>query len=49
MGGERKPIGHAYLRGGGKKRQIVVLGAVVGFFALLSMTGLGHSHNPFPQ
>ena len=49
MGGEQKPLSHAYLRGGGKKRQIVVVGSVVGFFGLLSMTGLGHSHNATPK
>ena len=43
MGGEQKPAHHRLGRGG--KKPIVIIGTVVVFFVLLSMTGLGHSHN----
>ena len=43
MGGEQKPVHHRLGRGG--KKPIVIIGTVVGFFVVLSMTGLGHSHN----
>ena len=43
MGGEQKPAHHRLGRGG--KKPIVIIGTTVVFFVLLSMTGLGHSHN----
>ena len=43
MGGEQKPVHHRLGRGG--KKPIVIIGTVVVFFVVLSMTGLGHSHN----
>ena len=43
MGSEQKPVHHRL--GRGRTKPFVIIGTVVVFFLVLSMTGLGHSRN----